>query len=287
MSPSALPAQSPLAQPPLARSLTQSVAQPSYAPYPSAIAPLVGSPPRTDSRAVAAIILGVASLGLAFFGALAGIPAIILGSIARREIDRSQGRRTGSGLAAAGVMTGLFGTGLGLVFTLGVVEASLPDRPTAEGTANASAATGAAPSPPIASGTRAYGTLSVVDLDATQPLAPQLREVVDAALASHRTVVLQTYIRASKECSAVAAALPDRRMQLALADVTLVRVDIETFERDLRAMRVETRSAPWFYKLDGAARPTDGISAAEWDENVPENMAPILGPFVRGARRAK
>ena len=38
-----------------------------------------------------------------------------------------------------------------------------------------------------------------------------------------------------------------------------------------------------FYKLDSNAHPTDAISADEWDANVPENMAPVLGDFARGA----
>jgi hypothetical protein len=79
-------------------------------------------------------------------------------------------------------------------------------------------------------------------------------------------------------------------MQRALADVTLVRVDVDAFEDDLHAMRVETQSVPWFYKLDDSGRPTDAINADEWDENIPENMAPVLAKFVRGtlaARRAR
>jgi hypothetical protein len=46
-------------------------------------------------------------------------------------------------------------------------------------------------------------------------------------------------------------------------------------------MRVETRSAPWFYRLDALGRPMDALSADAWDDNLPENMAPVLGAFVR------
>jgi len=41
-------------------------------------------------------------------------------------------------------------------------------------------------------------------------------------------------------------------------------------------------SVPWFYKLDAMAHPVDSISADEWDENVPENMAPVLKAFAAG-----
>ena len=76
-------------------------------------------------------------------------------------------------------------------------------------------------------------------------------------------------------------------MQRALANVTLVRVDVEEYERDLRSMSVETRSAPWFYRLDGKGDPTDAISAAAWDAHSPENMAPVLGRFVHKPARRK
>jgi hypothetical protein len=71
-------------------------------------------------------------------------------------------------------------------------------------------------------------------------------------------------------------------MQRALENVTLVRVDIESFEPALAAMRVDTDAVPWFYKLDSNANVTDAISADEWDANVPENMAPVLADFARG-----
>ncbi len=29
-------------------------------------------------------------------------------------------------------------------------------------------------------------------------------------------------------------------------------------------------------------RPRDGIDGGEWDADVPENMAPVLGAFVQG-----
>jgi hypothetical protein len=52
-------------------------------------------------------------------------------------------------------------------------------------------------------------------------------------------------------------------------------------------MRVETNAVPWFYMLDAAARPLDAINADEWDENVPENMAPVLAAFVKGSLGAR
>ena len=222
-----------------------------------------------------ALVLGV--LSMTCMGFLAGIPAIVIGAMSRKEIDRSQGALTGGGIAAGGIVTGLFGTGISLIVLVtllsGAIEAINPGEPRTESPLRV----------PIAAGTRSYGSLDVVDLDTKAKLKTQIAAIAKAASDKNRTVMLQTYVRSSKECAEVAAALPDTRMQRALTNVTLIRVDVDAFEAELRAMRVETGSAPWFYKLDENARPTDAISADEWDANIPENMAPVLGDFARGA----
>src|SRR5438552_417055 len=80
-------------------------------------------PQRSETKAVASLVLGI--LSLTCFGIFAGIPALVLGSLARRDIDRSQGRLSGRGLAAGGIVTGLFGTGLSLVIGLAVLGGAL------------------------------------------------------------------------------------------------------------------------------------------------------------------
>lgn len=233
------------------------------------------APIRNDSRAITALVLGVMSVTC--LGVFAGIPAIVIGAMSRKEIDRSQGALAGRGMAAAGIVTGLFGTGISLIVLVallgGAIEAIKPPEPRTESPLRV----------PVAAGTRSYGTLDVVDLDASGKLGKQLGDIAKTATGKGRIVMLQTYVRSSKECAQVAAALPDPKMQRALANVTLVRVDIDTFEDELKDMRVETESVPWFYKLDANARPTDAISADEWDANTAENMAPILTDFARGA----
>ena len=255
--------------------------------------PYVVRPPArtkgTESKAVISLVLGLLSMGC--IGPIAGIPAIVLGSIARRDIDRSNGQLGGRAIAAGGIVSGLFGTGLGVVLVLWFAGAALaPEMPESRATIKrpapvaASAAEPDEPSPasvsppPVPSGTRAYGSLEVVDLDRSRPLRAQLAEIVKQSRG--RTVVLQTYVKASPACAAVAAALPDKRMQGALANVTLVRVDVDEYDNELRKMKVETRTPPWFYKLDARGNPTDAISADAWEANVPENMAPVLRKFV-------
>jgi hypothetical protein len=75
--------------------------------------PRSGEPAVTSGKAVAALILGIASLFLAF---LTAIPAVILAILAQRDVRESRGRIGGAGMATTGLVLGVV---LGLLSTLG------------------------------------------------------------------------------------------------------------------------------------------------------------------------
>ncbi len=67
-----------------------------------------GRPPeRTSGKAARSLGLGIASFLCLLF---TGIPAVILGAFALRDIGRSRGRVGGQGLAIGGIVTGTIGT---------------------------------------------------------------------------------------------------------------------------------------------------------------------------------
>lgn len=71
----------------------------------------------TSGSATTALVLGI--LSLVMCGLFTGIPAMIVGRNAKREIKQSGGRVGGEGVANAGIITGLIGTiisGLGILF---------------------------------------------------------------------------------------------------------------------------------------------------------------------------
>jgi hypothetical protein len=80
--------------------------------------------PRNDTKAVLALVLGVAGVLLGWccflFGA-ASIAAIILGRISEREIAASRGALSGAGMARAGFVLGI----VGLVLTLVALAVSI------------------------------------------------------------------------------------------------------------------------------------------------------------------
>lgn len=89
--------------------------------------------PSTSGLAIASLVTGISSLPLcAFcFGAPASIAAIVLGHLARGQIRRSSGMKTGSGLALAGLITGhvtlgLFVAGCALFLLFAINEGDNP-----------------------------------------------------------------------------------------------------------------------------------------------------------------
>src|SRR5215207_1308838 len=79
------------------------------------------APRRMERKAIASFVLGLSSL--LFGGFFTGLPAIVLGATARKDIDRSGGTLEGRALAATGIVGGLFGTGFGVILALWVVSA--------------------------------------------------------------------------------------------------------------------------------------------------------------------
>ena len=81
-----------------------------YGGYPPPGPPMYTPPPSPPNSggATTSLVLGIASLVLC--GLFTGIPAIILGVRARREIRESNGRIGGDGLALGGIITGVVGT---------------------------------------------------------------------------------------------------------------------------------------------------------------------------------
>lgn len=90
------------------------VAQPVASPSPP---PPAGA--GASGRAVAALILGI--LSLVCMGFLAGVPAIILGSMELKAIRRGEAPAAGEGVAKVGYILGIIGTVLTCLATLAAI----------------------------------------------------------------------------------------------------------------------------------------------------------------------
>jgi putative exporter of polyketide antibiotics len=86
--------------------------------------------PRTNQKAIWSLVLGI--LGFVCCGLFAGIPALILGNMAKKEIAASGGAESGAGMAQAGFILGIIAVALSILgiilFAAGVV--TMPTSPT-------------------------------------------------------------------------------------------------------------------------------------------------------------
>jgi hypothetical protein len=239
------------------------------------------------------LVLGIVSLVgvFCYFGFLAGVPAIVLGFLSLGAIKRSGGALGGSGMAIGGIVTGALGTLLflgqiALFVTMVVLGATSSKTAATPVPVPPPAVTAPTPGGGVGSSPRLGGAaVHVVDLKKSGgPLRSQLAEQWREAQPRGEIVLVQTTTsKPCIPCSEIALALHDESMVEALDGVRLVRVDIDAFGvAEVTGLRFERRSVPWFYLMDGTPRWTDAISGDEWDENVPENIAPVLDDFVHG-----
>jgi len=70
----------------------------------------------TNQKATWALILGI--LGPLCCGVFTAIPALILGIMARKEVNASGGRQTGGGMAIAGIILGIVGIVVSVLFVV-------------------------------------------------------------------------------------------------------------------------------------------------------------------------
>ncbi|HEX7663268.1 MAG TPA: thioredoxin domain-containing protein, partial [Polyangiaceae bacterium] len=134
---------------------------------------------------------------------------------------------------------------------------------------------------PVAS-TETHGTISEVSLGAGRPLQDQLVDLRAAAIAEGRTPVVVSTASWCGACKEVESTLDEPQMQKALANVTLLMVDVDEFGPQMDSLKMTTNAVPSFFKIDSTAHATDAITGDEWDENTAENEAPVLGPFAKG-----
>jgi type IV pilus assembly protein PilA len=95
-------------------------------------------PPQTDGKATGSLVLGI--LSLVGFSILAGIPAVVLGHISRKEIRESRGRLTGDGMALAGLITGYISIAIVPVIIVIIAAIAIPNLLRASVVANESTA---------------------------------------------------------------------------------------------------------------------------------------------------
>lgn len=127
------------------------------------------------------------------------------------------------------------------------------------------------------------GSVVLVDVGAdVASLDDELdRERVRAARAEER-LVLWLIVEDCKPCNAVESSLTSPDVQRALGHARLIRLDAAEFLAELARLGIPMDAFPSFVLLGPDGHATDYVDGSEWDEDLPQNIAPVLKNFVEG-----
>ena len=271
-------------------------------PYPPPVMPqaIFTPPPPNDGKAIASLVLGILSL-VGCFGAFAGIPAVILGFLSRRDIGRSGGTLAGDGLALGGIITGILSTLLSIgmfIFYVAVIGAAVATAPTSytpppytpytTPTATPTVTATAPPAPTALHPMPYTGLIKVVDMrPSLGSLRTQLQAEITAAKGDGEKALVVTASRKCHACDEIFDAFGNYQLQLALANVRVIRVDVDGFSSELAALGLDKPVQPWFYRMDDTLKILDSISADEWDDNDAWNITPVMKSFMAGTYKKR
>lgn len=284
--------------------------QPILDPFAAGAAP---APVGTSTTAIWSFVSALT--GFVCLWGIGGLLGIALGMLARGDIERSEGRRGGKGLANAGIALGALNlvatvVALGALITWAarpskaispahpkVAVAPLPTvkppgptlpSPSPSASPRGRGARASLPAPGKASSERGVietrvGRITLVDVGSSIPsLRAELDHQRALAKSGKQKLLVWLVVKDCHPCNGVAAALDDPRMQRALADVRLVRIDVNDFALELARLHIPVDKLPGFALLGTDDRPVDYVHGGEWDADIPANIAPVLGSFMRG-----
>jgi len=268
-------------------------------PPPIPAAPWEGSA-KTNGTSVFAFLASLS--GFVCFLGLGGALGVVLGLIARSEIERADGREHGRGLATAAIALGVLnvcltviGVAVGITYLAqakplaGAGSTKSPSAPVWSAPSVAPRAsktpTKAAPAQRASreAGTRVTTLGEITLADIAGDLETELANQRTLAAAASETLVLWLVVPSCKPCDGVAAALTSKEAQKALAKVRLVRVDRDDFQPELDRLGIPTEKIPGFALLDARNHARDFIHGGEWDADIASNIAPVLGKFAHGS----
>ncbi len=240
-----------------------------------------------EKKAVVSLVLGILCVAgtLCGMGLSLGVPAIVLGALAHRDIARSAGTTSGGGLATAGIVLGSIGSTIFVGWVAMVAAAMLISGSTSKPFSPLSPIHLLEPTPPPVAETPAPRPprTAVVELHASGgSLRAQLASHASSAERAGEDVLVETSMAACDPCAEIAVAVRDPAVLTTLSKVQILRIDVAEFRSELAGLRMNEPTVPWFYLLDTRGQPRDAISADEWDDNDAENIAPVLAAFVHG-----
>ncbi len=108
--------------------------------------------------------------------------------------------------------------------------------------------------------------------------APAFAQFLQRAVPAGRVPVVYFYADWCGPCRRLRAALPSDEVDAALQRAAVVKVNVDSCQA-LAAFYGVT-AVPTLVKVDAAGRPIATITSAEWSEDVPAEIAPVLAKLV-------
>jgi hypothetical protein len=136
-------------------------------------------------------------------------------------------------------------------------------------------------SPPRLPGDRGPATPTIVELGPDQPLADQLKAHAAQAQARGLRPVFEVGAIWCPPSKLFGDALDHQHMQTALANVYLIRADMDAFGHDPLLRELNVVAVPVFFELDGEGRTTGrSITGAAWGADTVDNMSATMAKFL-------
>lgn len=106
-----------------------------------------------------------------------------------------------------------------------------------------------------------------------------LSEILNTASQDQKTPILSFSADWCGSCREYKKTLTDQRVALSYKNAFLIDVNVDTDSLGLTE-RYGVTQIPTFIKLDSTGRALAKITSAEWEDNLPEYVAPVIDSLV-------
>jgi|GEM_PF-3497125 len=116
----------------------------------------------------------------------------------------------------------------------------------------------------------------------TSEAAQPLQELINAEYAAGRKPVVYFTAEWAPPCKLFEKSLKDQRLKDALAEATLIMLDIDTdSEKEGHASAHNVRAVPSFLRLDKDGKLIKRMTGNDWEADTPAKIAPVVRSFVQ------
>ena len=128
-----------------------------------------------------------------------------------------------------------------------------------------------------------FGSAKLVDIgDDILQLRTRMLEERALAEQNNEGCLFVTIQAGCPNCAALAHTIASGALGRAAGRLRVVRIDLDEFEEEVRALNLPIDRVPGFILLDSSGQVEDFLDAGEWDTNDPSESTPVLAKFLQG-----